>query len=404
MKRTVDGTLKFVVNGEDMPVASTGLPKRVLPVLELGGAVTSVTVTSAAHHQQQHLPLVSPGQQQQQLLQPESLDVVLEQSEREDNSSNGNAATAAASEQVFHENHGRNVTLFDGGRRARRAESYNQGLALSGRPLARGERFAVRLGRANPRWTASLMVGLATFRTSLPVTALGLKKGSCLLSADSLYVDGARTPRGTYRGPNLDSLGEGETVGISLDESNRMRVLVNGVDQGAVGPELPQQSYHVVIDLYGQCEEVSVCGREPQEPEGGKVDQQSSVLETAAGTTKIPVQDSALRHCDYLALCSRFRSSLALPPAHFSRAERPRCHCAACHRARADPAYAKKGEPVRDYALPVGWCRFPLARSHHNQQHETWHTAYHGCDPRHLRRVLDSGELALQGGLAHTLY
>ena len=65
-------------------------------------------------------------------------------------------------------------------------------------------------------------------------------------------------------------------------------------------------------------------------------------------------------HCEYLQLCRRFRQSLSLPSAYFSSppaTEGVVCHCAACHRLRGDPAYVKKGSPVRDSSTPVGWCR-----------------------------------------------
>ena len=78
-----------------------------------------------------------------------------------------------------------------------------------------------------------------------------------------------------------------------------------------------------------------------------------------------PLQPGCLSrpHCEYLQLCRRFRQSLSLPSAYFSSpaaegvAAAAVCHCAACHRLRGDPAYVKKGSPVRDSSTPVGWCR-----------------------------------------------
>ncbi len=474
IKRTSDGCLGFVINGEELPVAANNIPKRVLPVLELSGGIVAVTVTSTSGHQQQQQQhatnvLVSPGhhelvlhqRQQQQQHQPvagggggqlqDSLGVVLEQSEREDSSNDGGgggggataaaaavaAAAAAAAEplQSFNENHGRNVSLSDGGRQARRVESYNQGVVLSSRPLSRGERFTVRLGRMNARWTSSVMVGLTAQRpTHLPVTALGLKKASYVLCGDSLYVDGAKWPRASYRGPSLDRLREGQTVGVAIDVSNRMRVIVNGVDQGVAASDLSQPAYHAVVDLYGQCEEATVCpgsgegGEESLAAEavkkknngdcgGGDGDDDNEVADVTKSAPSLAAVAAAAgssasrRHCDYFSLCSRFKNSLSLPSAHFSRAERPTCYCAGCHRLRAEPAYAKKGDPVRHFALPVGWCRFPIAAAaaaaahfhhHHNQHHESWHTAFHGSDPGVLRRVLDSGELSQTAGKLST--
>ena len=74
-----------------------------------------------------------------------------------------------------------------------------------------------------------------------------------------------------------------------------------------------------------------------------------------------PLQPGCLSrpHCEYLQLCRRFKQSLSLPSAYFSPlpTEGAVCHCGACHRLRGDPAYVKKGSPVRDSSTPVGWCR-----------------------------------------------
>ena len=72
-----------------------------------------------------------------------------------------------------------------------------------------------------------------------------------------------------------------------------------------------------------------------------------------------PLQTPGLSrpNCEYLQLCQRFKQSLSLPSAYFSSAGNAVCHCQACHRLRGDPAYVKKGSPVRDSSTPVGWCR-----------------------------------------------
>ena len=40
-----------------------------------------------------------------------------------------------------------------------------------------------------------------------------------------------------------------------MDDESRLRLLVNGVDQGVAAKEIPNNPY-VIIDLYGQCQEV----------------------------------------------------------------------------------------------------------------------------------------------------
>lgn len=63
--------------------------------------------------------------------------------------------------------------------------------------------------------------------------------------------------KGRY-GPDLDSLAggpSGHLVGIMVDDEARLHLLVNGVDQGVAAKEIPPNPY-VVLDLYGQCQEV----------------------------------------------------------------------------------------------------------------------------------------------------
>ena len=78
----------------------------------------------------------------------------------------------------FQENHGRNVVLkerssgvLEEGNAADmpeanlksivvRTDSYNQGIAITNRPLDPGELFQVMIDRLNPRWSSTLSIGV----------------------------------------------------------------------------------------------------------------------------------------------------------------------------------------------------------------------------------------------------
>jgi hypothetical protein len=60
-------------------------------------------------------------------------------------------------------------------------------------------------------------------------------------------------------GPNLDTCPEGTILGLRLDNSGGLHLHVNGVDHGVAVPDVPQPC-HALVDLYGQCEQVSVSG------------------------------------------------------------------------------------------------------------------------------------------------
>lgn len=68
-------------------------------------------------------------------------------------------------------------------------------------------------------------------------------------------------------GPNLDTCPEGTILGLRLDSSGGLHLHVNGMDQGVAVPDVPQPC-HALVDLYGQCEQVSGNGsREEGMPE-----------------------------------------------------------------------------------------------------------------------------------------
>ncbi|RXG58645.1 Neuralized-like protein 4 [Armadillidium vulgare] len=56
------------------------------------------------------------------------------------------------------------------------------------------------------------------------------------------------------------------------------------------------------------------------------------------------------------------------------------------------------GNPPKQYAQPVGWCRFSLVTAV-GENNESWHMAYHGIKGGAIRRMLDKGELLFAGEL-----
>ena len=44
----------------------------------------------------------------------------------------------------------------------------------------------------------------------------------------------------------------------------------------------------------------------------------------------------------------------------FFAPEYDRCFCTECHVARGDMLSYTRGEPAKDYGIPIGWCRFGL--------------------------------------------
>ena len=130
-------------------------------------------------------------------------------------------------------------------------------MLLTNRPLKEKEIFEVKLDRLNNRWTSSLMIG-ALFESPeklhLPVTALGLKKNAIVISGETLFQNGHKMEN---LGFNVDTLTTNQSVGIIVDAQRNLKVLINGQDKGIIVQNVPQVCYGL-IDLYGQCEEISI--------------------------------------------------------------------------------------------------------------------------------------------------
>ncbi|XP_040064057.1 neuralized-like protein 4 [Ixodes scapularis] len=372
-----DGTLHIHLNGEDLGPAASNLPKTLYAVLDLYGMLESVSLCSSSivpathsaatnYYDATELSQCSPRKER----------VSLE----------------------LHENHGRNVRLRGGNLVACRVAGYGHGLLVSSKPLPRGQLFRVRIDRLNSKWCSSLLVGVVgenPEKLHFPLSALGLRKLSWVVCGDSVYHNGVKV-KGGY-GPNLDNLQQWHTVGVQVDLEGCLHMHVNGVDQGVAARDLPPVCY-ALVDLYGQCEQVTVIESHDQDSEPGadcreKADIENSVKEKRGKNIHNDLH--AIKNCEYQNSCTRFKALLGIPEGYFLP-DLNVCYCETCHKIRGDEPYLKVGEPPRDYAVPFGWCHFPLRpqpRPDNNSVQQKWHMAFHGVPLGAVRKTLDRGEL-----------
>ena len=382
----------------------------MIPVVELYGSTLSVSVVSVS--QASHpSPITSSLAHKLPSMNTmmDSLEVVLDASEK-----NEKEAEIRIRGLEFHENHGRNVQLKNRNTTAIRTDSYNQGMLLTSRPLKENEIFEVKLDRLNNRWTSSLMIG-ALFESPeklhLPVTALGLKKNAIVINGDTLYQNGHKVET---LGFNIDTLNANQSIGVVIDSHRNLKVLVNGQDFGIAVQNVPPVCYGL-LDLYGQCEEITIVKHENEasnEASNSILEDHEKDLITSMHnpiilrTLNQAISSSSSKGCEYFKMCSRFKASLALPN-HFFQQKSGNCHCIQCTKLRGEELYVKKGDPPKDFALPLHWTRFPVKPTKAEPTTETWHTTYHGTKPSSLRKILDHGELiplqVLGSGLAQKL-
>ncbi|CDR16016.1 unnamed protein product [Oncorhynchus mykiss] len=159
---------------------------------------------------------------------------------------------------AFLENHGKNIQLSNQNLTAARVSSYNQGLLVTAQPLPRQQLFQFQIDRLNPSWTSSLSLGVighSPDRLNFPSTACCLKRSAWLLQRDSVFHNSLKICE-NY-GPNLDTCPEGTVLGLLVDGNSCLHLHVNGMDQGVAAQDIPTPCYPL-IDLYGQCEQVTI--------------------------------------------------------------------------------------------------------------------------------------------------
>ncbi|XP_037118336.1 neuralized-like protein 4 isoform X2 [Syngnathus acus] len=398
VKRCGDDTMHVFIDGEDMGPAATAVAKNVYAVLDLYGQITAVSIVSSTLLEDAEgvkVPSLSSGSC----------------SEGEDD---GTPVTEAESEpcapvptaMAFLENHGKNIQLSNQKLTAARVSSYNQGLLVTAQPLNQQQLFQFQIDRLNPSWTSSLSLGVighSPDRLNFPSTACCLKRSAWLLQRDSVFHNSLKICE-NY-GPNLDTCPEGTVLGLLVDANSCLHLYVNGMDQGVAAQDIPSPCYPF-IDLYGQCEQVTIVTNNVPAVggEGGdarcqcdmeKADMVDGIKESVCWTP--PPEVNPNKSCEYQALCSRFKDLLTIPDGYFSEdAKYNLCYCESCHKLRGDEAYYKRGEPPRDYALPFGWCCFALRIKPHCEVStalKKWHIAYHGTSVGALRRTLDHSQL-----------
>lgn len=277
MKRTHDGNLKFYINGEDMGIAASDVPENIYAVIELFGSTVAVSITSSKQQNTAISPNASLRLQDSLELLSDPMPPVLRNDAGIDTSidiSEGkliNEMTLTPTQPniglivegewsyEFHENHGRNIQL-ETKTIARRVASYNQGVVMSSRPLIKGKPFQIKIDKLNERWVSNILCGVSCIspeKASFPVTALGFKRHSWIICSDWISHNGTRVK--TKYGVGLENLQCNCIIGLLIDEDSKLHLLINGMDQGIAATDLPPYVF-AVIDLYGQCEQISITG------------------------------------------------------------------------------------------------------------------------------------------------
>uniref|UniRef100_A0A8C9W3L4 Neuralized-like protein 4 n=1 Tax=Scleropages formosus TaxID=113540 RepID=A0A8C9W3L4_SCLFO len=242
--RKDDGSLHFFVNGVPQGPAAWNVPPSVYAVVDLYGQAAQATI----------------------------MDDMADLPPLPDDSSEGPAATSpsspcsvggasAVNDLRFHQLHGTNAVITNGGRTALRQNcrsEFNDAIVISNRCLRDGELFEIVIQKMVDRWSGSIEAGVTAIRPEeleFPNTMTDIDYDTWMLSGTAIMQDG-NTMRNNY-GCDLDSLTTGSRIGMMRTASGDLHYYINGVDQGMACAGLPPEVY-AVIDLYGQCVQVSI--------------------------------------------------------------------------------------------------------------------------------------------------
>uniref|UniRef100_A0A8C5F042 Neuralized-like protein 4 n=1 Tax=Gouania willdenowi TaxID=441366 RepID=A0A8C5F042_GOUWI len=242
--RKEDGSLHFFVNGIAQGPAAWNVPPSVYAVVDLYGQAAQATIMD-------DMVDLPP-------LPEDSLDGPIALSPGSPCSIAGATTTT---DLRFHQLHGTNAVITNGGRTALRQNcrsEFNDAIVISNRCLRDAELFEIVIQKMVDRWSGSIEAGVTAIRPEeleFPNTMTDIDYDTWMLSGTAIMQDG-NTMRNNY-GCDLDSLTTGSRIGMMRSAIGDLHYYINGVDQGVACSGLPPDVY-AVIDLYGQCVQVSI--------------------------------------------------------------------------------------------------------------------------------------------------
>ncbi|KAK9882477.1 hypothetical protein WA026_021818 [Henosepilachna vigintioctopunctata] len=237
--RKENGCLHFFVNGIDQGIAATNVPEKIFGVIDLYGQAVEASIVDIYDYGS-----------------PDTL-----------NSSMSN--TTLYSDLRFHHVHGKNARIVSNGLTALRPRplaEFNDAIVFSNRPLRDDELFEICIDSIVDRWSGSIELGVTAVRPDdieLPSTATDLCRDTWMLSGSSVMENG-KTVKNNYP-CDLDAIGSGITLGVMRTSDKTLVFYRNGVLQGEACI-VDHPVIYAVVDLYGQCSQVSIPCASPVAP------------------------------------------------------------------------------------------------------------------------------------------
>ncbi|XP_065359109.1 neuralized-like protein 4 [Calliphora vicina] len=231
--RKDDGTLHFFVNGVDQGPAATKVPERVYGVIDLYGQAAQASIVDTS-----------------ECNSPDT-----------GNSTISNTTLYSETPLRFHTIHGKNASISNSGLTASRPNSlaeFNDAIVFSNRPLRQRELFEVVLETMVRHWSGNIEIGVTGSRPEdiqLAANATEMDANDTIILCGPMIFHNRKKLRSNVL-VDLDTLGAGARVGV-MRNGDYLHVYIDGVDQGTAC-ECRSPNVWAVIDLYGQCAQVSL--------------------------------------------------------------------------------------------------------------------------------------------------
>ncbi|KAL7035128.1 hypothetical protein ACKWTF_008239 [Chironomus riparius] len=260
--RSSKSELIFFINGESQGIAARDIPRNVYALVNLYGKCGQVTIISEDIPVEEETPSTHVSQ---------NIDIPLSvELNVESTLSLIDSPFFDPNDKLrFHSRCGSLVKLtgnFRCAERRRPYDEFNNGIAMTHRPLRDNELFEIRIDRLVDKWSGSIEVGVTTHcpnALQFPATMTNLRSGTIMMSGCGILTNGKGTRR-EYGEFNLDELREGDRVGMMRRSNGNLHYFINGRDQGIAANRVASQLWGV-IDLYGMTIKVTIV--DPDEAE-----------------------------------------------------------------------------------------------------------------------------------------
>lgn len=288
--RTSKGELVFFINGESQGVAAQDIPRNVYALVNLYGKCGQVTVTS-----EETLPDEEPSSTHvsQNIEIPMSVELSI------DNTTNCQSLDQTFynpnDKLRFHTRCGSLVKLslnYRCAERRRPFDEFNNGIAMTHRPIRDNELFEIRIDKLVDKWSGSIEAGVTTHcptALQFPATMTNLRSGTIMMSGCGILTNGKGTRR-EYGEFNLDELREGDRIGMMRKSNGNLHYYINGRDQGIAATRVAQTLWGV-IDLYGMTIKVTIVDRDEIEEQNLVTRRNNALLPAQSVETSIIQSD-----------------------------------------------------------------------------------------------------------------